>query len=111
YDIGNPETKISFQPLRNIDTIEEQEVAYAFVKALCELKLTKLDDKRESKLTDEQQSTLISTIKSFSKYPTPERTLWEFYNQVNAQDQYLGEAIKFFTKEGQFGLLFDSNAE
>ncbi|MFN7094696.1 MAG: helicase HerA domain-containing protein, partial [Burkholderiales bacterium] len=111
YDIGNPEAQISFQPLRNIDTPEERDIAYAFIKVLCELKLPRLDDKRESKLTPEQTSILISTIKSFAIYPKESRTLWEFYNQVNAKDQYLGEAIRFFTKEGQFGLLFDSNNE
>ncbi|MBP9741770.1 MAG: hypothetical protein KBD37_00260 [Burkholderiales bacterium] len=111
YDIGNFEAKISFQPLRNVDTTEERDIAYAFIKVLCELKLPRLDEKRESKLTPEQTSILIDTIKLFSKYGKEERTLWEFYNQINAKDQYLAEAIKYFTHEGPFQNLFESNNE
>lgn len=111
YDIGREDANISFQPLKHIDTPEERDIAYAFIKVLCELKLPRLDQNRESKLTTTQTSLLLSSINTFATFPKESRTLWEFYNQVNAGDHTLGEAIKYFTKEGPFGMLFESNNE
>lgn len=97
YDIG--EDKLSFQPLRNIDELQELEWANQFILDILEQENIVLDANIKKVVWE--------TLTLLAKDPIDVRTMTAFVSYCNLQQ--IKDALNNYTKGGALGRYFDSN--
>ena len=104
YDIGNPKNDVFFQPLRDLETPQQFQLARTFIRLLCEIKIPNLQT------LSSQEDTDIGDILTILKgKPLAQRTLTNFANLIQPKQRLISEAVGYFTTKGPFGRLFDAD--
>ena len=104
YDIGDSKNDVHFQPLRELETLQQLQLAKTFIKLLCEIKI-----KGFTILTTEQEKYIDDILNLLTVKPVTQRTLSNFVTLMMPKDQEIGRAVQYYTSTGPFVLLFDSN--
>ena len=91
--------KVSFQPLKNIDTEQELLVAAEFIKCCLEEQHVKIDARISEDITTTLK--LMSDTKEYNQ-----RTMTTFQQYAQEKDVKLG--IHPYTLAGQYGMIFDA---
>lgn len=104
YDIGDSKNDVYFQPLRELESLQQLQLAKTFIKLLCEIKI-----KGFTLLTTEQEKYIDDILNLLTAKPVTQRTLSNFVTLMMPKDQEIGRAVQYYTSTGPFGLLFDSN--
>lgn len=104
YEPGNDRASIAFQPLARIDQPAERPWAAQFLLTL--LAAQGID------ATHERQSAIDATLASLARVTDPrERTLTHFVSQVRSYSRLLGDALRPYTVDGNYGQIFDADRE
>lgn len=104
YDIGNPKNDVYFQPLRDLDTPQQFQLARTFIRLLCEIKIPNLQT-----LSSEEDEAIGDILTLLKSKPLTQRTLSNFVNLMSPKKKNIANAVGYFTQEGPFGKLFDAN--
>jgi type IV secretion system protein TrbE len=102
YEPGNERAPVAFQPLAHIDEPAERVWAAQFIATL--LTAQGIDPNHE------MASAIDATLANLASVPDPkERTLTHFSAQVRSHSRLLGEALRPYTLEGNWGQIFDAD--
>ncbi len=102
YEPGNEAAPVAFQPLADIDQPHERVWASQFISTLL---LSQGVDVRH-----DTQSAVDATLASLASVgDRRERTLTHFVAQIRSHNRLLGEALRPYTLEGNFGQIFDAD--
>jgi type IV secretion system protein VirB4 len=98
YDLGSEDNSLSFQPLANIDNMNELNWAESWI----------LDILRAENvtITPEYKSLIREALISLASNPIEQRTITGF--KMLVQSEIIREAIKDYTQAGSFGEIFDA---
>ena len=99
HDLGNDE--LSFQPLANIEIVEEKEWAYGWILEILE--------QENVKVSPTQKEKIWKALDNLSKTPIELRTISNFYTSVN--DREIKEALIPYKIGGALGRYFDSDKD
>ena len=99
HDLGNDE--LSFQPLANIEIVEEKEWAYGWILEILE--------QENIKVSPTQKEKIWKALDNLSKTPIELRTISNFYTSVN--DREIKEALIPYKIGGALGKYFDSDKD
>lgn len=99
HDLGNGE--LSFQPLANIEIVEEKEWAYGWILEILE--------QENVKVSPTQKEKIWKALDNLSKTPIELRTISNFYTSVN--DREIKEALIPYKIGGALGRYFDSDKD
>lgn len=97
YDIGEDESKLSFQPLRNIDNEIEREWANNFILDILEAE--------KVEITPNIKKSVWQALELLSEAPVNARTFSNFCSTVDKKE--IKEALESFTSIGALGRYFD----
>jgi type IV secretion/conjugal transfer VirB4 family ATPase len=104
YEPGNERAKVAFQPLAHIDEGGERLWAAQFIATL--LTAQGVDP------THELQAAIDATLSNLATVPDRrERTLTHFAAQVRSHSRLLGEALRPYTLDGNWGQIFDAEED
>ncbi len=110
YDI-TAKNRISFQPLRNLETAEDLDCARAFIKVIAALKMPRPENANpDNVLTKKQEDTLNTALNNLSQRPVNERSLSKLQTLLGA-DKELFDTVTYYTRFGPMGDLFDGDNE
>lgn len=104
YDIGDSKNDVYFQPLRDLETIQQRQLAKTFIKLLCEIKIAGFTN-----LSVDQEKAIDVCLDIMSSKDETHRTLSFFVTLMMPKDEAIARAVQYYTITGPFGLLFDSN--
>lgn len=99
HDLGNDE--LSFQPLANIEIVEEKEWAYGWILEILE--------QENIKVSPTQKEKIWKALDNLAKTPIEFRTISNFYTSVN--DREIKEALIPYKIGGALGKYFDSDKD
>lgn len=99
HDLGNDE--LSFQPLANIEIVEEKEWAYGWILEILE--------QENVKVSPTQKEKIWKVLDNLAKTPIELRTISNFYTSVN--DREIKEALIPYKIGGALGKYFDSDKD
>lgn len=99
HDLGNDE--LSFQPLANIEIVEEKEWAYGWILEILE--------QENIKVSPTQKEKIWKALDNLAKTPIELRTISNFYTSVN--DREIKEALIPYKIGGALGKYFDSDKD
>ena len=99
HDLGNDE--LSFQPLANIEIVEEKEWAYGWILEILE--------QENVKVSPTQKEKIWKALDNLAKTPIELRTISNFYTSVN--DREIKEALISYKIGGALGKYFDSDKD
>lgn len=99
HDLGNDE--LSFQPLANIEIVEEKEWAYGWILEILE--------QENIKVSPTQKEKIWKALDNLVKTPIELRTISNFYTSVN--DREIKEALIPYKIGGALGKYFDSDKD
>lgn len=99
YDIGREGSKLSFQPLKELDTRQDFAWAAEWIETLCVL--------QKLEVTATQRNKISAALELLKNSPT--RTITEFV--ANVQDMSIREALEHYTVSGPLGNLLDSDTD
>lgn len=99
HDLGNDE--LSFQPLANIEIVEEKEWAYGWILEILE--------QENIKVSPTQKEKIWKALDNLAKTPIELRTISNFYTSVN--DREIKEALIPYKIGGALGRYFDSDKD
>ena len=99
HDLGNDE--LSFQPLTNIEIVEEKEWAYGWILEILE--------QENVKVSPTQKEKIWKVLDNLAKTPIELRTISNFYTSVN--DREIKEALIPYKIGGALGKYFDSDKD
>ena len=99
HDLGNDE--LSFQPLANIEIVEEKEWAYGWILEILE--------QENIKVNPTQKEKIWKALDNLAKTPIEFRTISNFYTSVN--DREIKEALIPYKIGGALGKYFDSDKD
>ena len=99
HDLGNDE--LSFQPLANIEIVEEKEWAYGWILEILE--------QENVKVSPTQKEKIWKVLDNLAKTPIELRTISNFYTSVN--DREIKEALIPYKIGGAWGKYFDSDKD
>jgi type IV secretion system protein VirB4 len=104
YEPGNERAPVAFQPLAAIDQPAERVWAAQFVHTL----LTS----QGLEVRHEMQAAIDATLLNLSHVPdVKHRTLTHFVTEVRSHNRLLGEVLRPYTLEGNYGQIFDAEAD
>lgn len=104
FEPGNPRAPLAFQPLRFIDDPGEFVWAAEFIALLLELQGITVDD--------QLQKFIDLTLKQVaSEADHAKRTLTRFAYLFSSHTRATAQALRPYTKEGNYGQIFDSGGE
>jgi type IV secretion/conjugal transfer VirB4 family ATPase len=103
YEPGNERAPVAFQPLAGIDRGPERVWAAQFIATLLTAQSVTVDHS--------MQAAIDETLLSLSGAPRKERTLTLFASQIGSRQRPLREALRPYTLEGNFGQIFDADAD
>lgn len=101
YTLGGEEGGVTFQPLRDIDALDEREWAQSWVEGLCE--------GQRVLCTPAQRQELWEALSAVAALPTALRTMTGLTRLV--QDAELRQALHPYTMGGAYGRVLDAVAE
>ena len=99
HDLGNDE--LSFQPLANIEIVEEKEWAYGWILEILE--------QENIKVSPTQKEKIWKALDNLAKTPIELRIISNFYTSVN--DREIKEALIPYKIGGALGKYFDSDKD
>ena len=99
HDLGNDE--LSFQPLADIEIVEEKEWAYGWILEILE--------QENVKVSPTQKEKIWKVLDNLAKTPIELRTISNFYTSVN--DREIKEALIPYKIGGALGKYFDSDKD
>ena len=99
HDLGNDE--LSFQPLANIEIVEEKEWAYGWILEILE--------QENVKVSPTQKEKIWKALDNLAKTPIELRTISNFYTSV--KDREIKEALIPYKIGGALGKYFDSDKD
>jgi type IV secretion system protein VirB4 len=104
YEPGNERAPLAFQPLAGIDQPHERLWAAQFIGTL----LTA----QGLELTHGMQAAIDATLANMASVAArTHRTLTHFTAQVRSHSRALGEALRPYTLDGNFGQIFDADSD
>jgi type IV secretion system protein VirB4 len=102
YEPGNERAPVAFQPLARVDRAPERLWASQFVATLLSA--------QGIEPTHEMQAAVDATLATLASVSDPrERTMTLLAAQVRSHSRLLGEALRPYTLEGNFGQIFDAD--
>lgn len=104
YDIGNPKNDVFFQPLRDLETSQQFQLARTFIRLLCEIKIPNLQT-----LSSQEDTDIGDVLTILKGKPLTQRTLTNFANLMQPKQRIIAEAVGYFSTKGPFGKLFDAD--
>lgn len=99
FEPGNPAAPMQFQPLRDVDKPQEFVWAAEFAALLLELQGIKVDDSL--------QNAIDLTLKQLVSSDPAKRTLTRFQFLLSSHVRGAAEALRPYTKQGNYGQIFD----
>lgn len=99
YDIGEDESSLAFQPLRNIDNEKEREWASNFILDILEAE--------KISITPTIKKSVWKALELLSKAPISARTFTNFSSTVDKKE--IKAALEAFTLKGALGRYFDGS--
>jgi type IV secretion system protein VirB4 len=104
YEPGNERAPVAFQPLAHVDRPPERLWASQFILTLLSA--------QGIEPTHEMQSAVDATLATLASVSDPrERTMTLLAAQVRSHSRLLGEALRPYTLDGNFGQIFDADHE
>jgi type IV secretion system protein VirB4 len=115
YDIGETEmvadengglistARYAFCPLQYLDDAGDVAWATEYLATLCEL--------GGMQITAKHRNLISATLLNMQRSGDPHRSLEDAHTQLAAQDEQLGENLKPYTKEGQFGFMLAADRD
>jgi type IV secretion/conjugal transfer VirB4 family ATPase len=101
YEPGNPHSPLAFQPLRGIDDPAERTWAAEFVLLMLRL--------QQVHITPEVQAAVDEALQQVASEADPAtRTMTIFAHMLSSYDRSLGQALRPYTKAGNYGQIFDA---
>jgi type IV secretion system protein VirB4 len=97
YEPGT--TKVSFQPLEDLDSYEEKLWAQEWISLVLEIQ-------PDIQMNSEKTKKIQTAIELMSDLPIEQRSLTTFQQLV--EDQQIKNALSMYTLEGKYGEMFDS---
>jgi type IV secretion/conjugal transfer VirB4 family ATPase len=102
YEPGNERARVAFQPLAGIDQPGERLWAAQFILTL--LAAQGVDPSHEMGSAVDATLANLASVRD-----RKERTLTHFVTQVRSHSRLLGEALRPYTLDGNFGQIFDAD--
>ena len=99
YDLG--EKELAFQPLSQVDKLEEQEFARDWLISILE--------QENLTITPEKKTIIWEALTSLANTPKEQRTIENFTHFV--QDFDIKEALELYTQNGAYGKYFDADRD
>lgn len=100
YVPGSEETRLRFQPFRDVDTREGFLFALDFVKTVLGLK--------NIEVRTEHEKEIGKALKHFCEYEKEERIISRFLELIQIEE--IKEVLSQYSEEGAWGFLFDGSA-
>ncbi len=102
YEPGNETARVAFQPLADVDNPQERVWASQFIATLL---IAQGVDVRH-----DMQAAIDATLISLAAVTERrERTLTHFVTEIRSHNKLLGEALRPYTLDGNFGQIFDAD--
>jgi len=101
YDLGDPNCPLAFQPLADVDDMNERTWAAEWIEAICE--------QENVSVTPQRKTSILAALSALGEGLREHRTLTAF--RIKVQDPEVKAAISAFTHEGSYGRLLDSDRD
>lgn len=104
YEPGSATARVAFQPLARVDEPEERMWAASFIETLLRA--------QGVEVTHEIRAAVDETLASLAALSDRrQRTMTVFAAQIGSHRRVLREALRPYTLDGHFGVLFDADAD
>jgi type IV secretion system protein TrbE len=103
YELGDPASPLSFQPLAYVDEPDEARAAAEWLHLCYEL--------QGHKVTPQQSEAIDDTLRELASDPQRRRTLTQYSHSVGSRDSALRDAIRPYTSAtgAHYGRIFDGD--